>query len=483
MVPYLAKQEPLAGIDVLYEPFFKFTGEGIRRQFVEYVSGKYKDRHSVNQAWRGLFADLNEIEIGWNEVNPRYQSSPAYQYDWQVFHQSLATDYVRQLVRMAHDLAPGVPISAALPGAVFEQGESRFGRDLESLLPLLDLAGCAAGASPSSPIYAMDYPGQSLLYTLLHSLAPGKPVVNFNDMVFMSGNCEEPCSYDYVHSVMWDAAMSGLSASALAVSDPIASPDCLEGYAAAAIDLNRLSPIVASFQQAPALVHILWSEPSKIYNNGVPYLQTASYAYEGCSFSGYKVRFISETEVIQSKLKGVSVLVLPESPAVFDETFDVIKDYVGRGGVIIRPADPILFNQAGFTRRDVIGNTRNTILVRKENLPGGYLSAMDAAITDYNVLPPVPRTMTRLGYPLEGVKSRFIEIAGEQYIYMLNVRREAVAAYVSEGYAGGRDLIHGQDITFPLTLEPLRPLLVKLTPKPANIPPTPVQPGRAIPCP
>lgn len=476
VAPYLAKQGPLAGLDVSYEPLFKFSGEDIRKQFISYVTDKYKDRHSVNQAWRGLFADLDEIEIGWNDVNPRYQSSSAYQYDWQMFNQGLATAYMRELVYMIRDLDGGIPLAAALPGDFFKRGESRFGRNLEELLPLFDLNGCTVGASANSPVYALDYPGQSLLYTLLRSLAPGKPVVNFNDTLFTADNCDQSCSFDYVHSVIWDGAMSGLSASALGTADPVASPACLEGYATAALDLNRLSPVVATFQQAPALVHILWSEPSKIYENGDPFLQTALYAYEGCSFSGYKVNFISEREVVESNLKGVTVLVLPETPAVFDATFDVIKDYVGRGGVIIRPATPISFNEAGFTRRDVISNTRNTILVRRENLPGGYLSAMDAAITDYNVLPPVPRTVTDYGYPLEGVKSRYIGFGDQEYLYILNVRRESVAGYVTEGYTGGRDLIHGHDVTFPLNLDPLRPLLIKLNPKPAPTAPTPARP-------
>jgi len=499
LAPWLANQQRLTGIELMHtpavntqdpatlgiqlmeEPRFRFTDEDIRQQFLAQVKEIYGGRDAVNQAWRGLFADLNEIAIGWDEVNPRYQKTPAYQYDWQTFHQSLATEYVTQLTAMVRRAAPGIPLGTVLSG-ILKQNESRFGLDRDALLPLFDLNGAATQSALQNPLYALGYPEPYVEYSLLQSLAPEKPLVNFQDMLYATADCDNPRSFEHVRAAVWQAAMCGLTASALAVTDPLSMPQSLEGYATANLDLNRLAPIVAAFQKAAPQVHILWSESSKIFSGGSPYLQSVKNAYEGCSFAGYKTGFITEDEVIRTKLENITVLVLPETPAVRDETFEAIKQYVDRGGILIRPANPILYDERGQSRRDVISNSRGTVLVHGEFGYLEYLHAMDA-VTGFHALPEIARTITEYGYPLEGVLSRSITVDGQAYLYILNIRHEPATMSLAGRYTSGRDLIHGQTMQFPQSLTPLHPVLVRLDAPPPEEAPTAVQPGRPIPCP
>jgi len=99
--------------------------------------------------------------------------------------------------------------------------------------------------------------------------------------------------------------------------------------------------------------------------------------------------------------------------------------------------------------------------VRCLNLPTEYLHAMDG-VTGLGTLPPVPRTINRYGYPLEGVKSRYVELDGQGYLYVINIRKAPVAACLLGAMHSGRDLIRGRDVAFPTTLEPLDPMLIRL---------------------
>ncbi|MCX5769704.1 MAG: beta-galactosidase [Candidatus Hydrogenedentes bacterium] len=486
-IPYLSGHEAVAALSVATAPQFRFLGEDVRQGFIAHVKTMYADRHVLNQAWRSLFSRVDEIATGWDAGDPRFKRSEryiekaAYQYDWQIYHQQLGTQYLQGMTAFARSLAGDTPLAAAFGGDILEKSESQFGLDREAVGGLFDLIGCCAANSIYDAHYAIGYPQQPLLYTLLQSLAPGKPLVNFSDGVIPPYDPSQPCTFDYVHTAMWEAAMAGLNASMLTIDDWMANPECLDGYVTASIDLNRLADVIAAFQTAPAQVAILWSMPSKIFNGGDPFLESIKFAYEGTSFGGYKVRFISEDQINAGELAKISVLVLPETPAVKDETFTQIKTYIQNDGAVIRTAVPILFNEHGQSRRDVITTTPRTVLLRGQNLPTEYLHSMDAVIS-VGTLPMIPRAINPFGYPLEGVKTRYVEHNGSAYLYAVNLRKTPVECHLAGGPMAGRDLIHGQDISFPATLQPLQPVLVKLDAIPKIAPPTaPIRPPEVPP--
>ena len=466
VAPFLAKQPMVQSICLAANPKFKFAGDKVRSGFLEEVRLTYADRHAVNQSWRGLFADLDEIEIGWNRVNPRYQESPAYCYDWESYHLRLGTEYFSGLMSQTRQLAPRLPQQIAFSEGIFEPGEVQQGVDRETVLNQVDIASCCAGNRSVDPYYAMGYPQQSLMYTFMHSMAPGKPLVNFEDKMVAETGDEIPYTFEYVYSALWDGAIAGLSASALWPGHVFDHPECLDAFATANLDLNRLADIVVAFQQAHAEVAILWSLPSKIYGGGKPYLDSARFAFEGCSFAGYKVRYLPEKECVEKKLEDVKVLVVPDTPAVTNEAFETIKTYVQKGGIVIRTALPIQFDQWGHSRRDIIPNTSRTVLLRGENLPTEYLHSLDA-VMGFGDLTEIPRVINDFGYPIEGVKSRYAERDGQRYVFILNLRKDPVRCTLRNHVLAGRDLLRGRDVAFPMELMPLDPMLIRLDEPPA----------------
>ncbi len=463
--PYLARQDMLSVVNLLNAPRFKFEGPKVREDFLALAKERYGDRHGVNRAWHALLADMEDIAIGWDLREPRYQDRAAYRYDWQAFHMALGGDYVRALAAEVRRANCGKPITVAFEDGAFEQGESRWGVDREAILEQLAVTACCATSRHEDPHYAMAYPGSLVTYVLLKSMAPEKPVVNFVDDMLMTPASDAPRAFRFVHTSLWEAAMAGLSASALRVDDFRVEPQCLDAFSTAAIGINRLGDIVAAFQRAPAEVAILWSMPSKIYDGGVPYLSAATYAYEGCSFAGHKLRFITEDQCARGDLDGVKVLIIPEALAVGDEAFGALGQYLKSGRIIVRTAtSPILFDARGNSRDEIVAVSPRTVLVSGENLPTEYLHAMDSVMTAFGELPTIPRTISHTGYPLEGVKSRYLELDGQGYLYVVNLRQEPVHCDIVGPAKSGRDLIQGRDVRFPAPIEPLDPMLIHLDP-------------------
>ena len=461
-LPTLAAEQAVVGLSLALEPRFKFQDESTRQRFIEYVQALYEDRHAMNQSWRSHMGDYQEIQIAGDNALHDYREKRAYQWDWQQFHQTLAMDYFRGLRDLILASAVNKPLLVTLPDTVFDKGESRDGLDREGLANLMDISGCTAALFPKSDLYAYSYPQQSAFCTLMRSMQPDKPVLCLENRIVLDPAMAPDAVSGYVRSAIWDAVISGLSGMALpADSEILDYPEAMDAYVTAALDINRLAPVVYALQCAPAEVGVLWSDSSKALDDGDPYLNSARFAYEGLSFSGYQVRYVTENQCLQGALDRLKVLVIPETPAVRDQTFAAIQKYVENGGTVAKVGKPIPYNERGQSRHDVIRNTGKTVLVRGMNLPTEYLHAMDAAI-ELGSLHAIPRPINASGYPLEGVKTRYVEYGGQHYLFVLNLRNERVLCHLAGPQQSGIDLVLGREVRFPKELPPLDPMLIRL---------------------
>lgn len=461
VAPFLETQPNVNAMSLAHNPVFHFDGEDVRKAFIAYVQERYPDRQQLNRVWHAHLANFDEITI-WDDNVPEYsyQNRRAYQYEWQTFHRSLATEYVHRMRERAQGLAPGLPVMITLADTPYDSGETRQGVDRERVSAMMDVSGCSVTTDPVDSYYALSYPRLSAFYTLMRSLQPGKPVFALDERIVLGPELDADYAYRYVFSAMWEGVMSGMNAAALSSGTPVFErPETLEAFVMAHLGINRLAPIVHAFQQAPPDVVILFSDSSKIFNDGVPHLKSAWYAYEGSSFGGYNLHFVTEDQCIAGALDNIKVLVLPETPALRDEAFEAIAAFSERGGTIARVGTPIPYDERGISRGDVIRNTGNTVLVRGKNLPTEYLHAMDAAMV-HGALPRIPRPVNAFGHPLEGVKTRYLTLDGEHYLYVINLRKEPVECHLIGNMHSGRDLIQGRNVRFPMVLDTLDPMLV-----------------------
>ncbi|MBW7865896.1 MAG: hypothetical protein GX580_03830 [Candidatus Hydrogenedens sp.] len=450
------------GLSVAEAPDFMFDGEQVRLGFIEKVRALYPDCQELNRAWRAHLADHDEITIWGDHPEHAYQNRRTYQYEWQGYHRALIGDLLGGMSGTLSAETPNLPLSVSMPANAFEKAETRLRPDREAMAAIFGFQACSGTVRTGTAPYAWDYPRPVSHYTLLRSFAPDKPVLDLAALYDTTGGLTPARRAALVRAALWTSLISGASGIAAAPEkDGAPLPGMAEAFALTALDARRLAPVIRAFQAAPAPVAILYSESSKILDDGDPHLKSVEFAFEGCSFSGYNIRFITERQIAAGGLGDVKVFVMPETPAIPDDAFKSIAAYVENGGTVLRVGTPIPYNERGHSRTGVIRNTAETVLVRGLNMPTEYLHAMDAAIYQ-GVLPVIPRPVNTHGYPLEGVFTRHVVFEGVPYLYCVNLRKDPVLCGLEGTYFRGRDLVLGRDVQFPRLLEPMDPMLIRL---------------------
>jgi hypothetical protein len=468
MLSGLRGRESLISVAVADRPEMQFTGESVRQGLIAFVKEQYGNKETMNRIWGTFYLDFDEVDLTWA------MQRSAYRHDLALYEHELGTVFLTGLARQSRKNAPDVPVQVNYSDRAFQSGESAFGVDREAVARQTDISGCVAGQVLDHPTLALGYPSQSLNYTLLRAFAPGAPVFNAEDSFVPAVTAPAKTLSDAAYALLWEGAMAGLNASTVPLGKPdgntqtlLGRPQRLEGYARACLDLNRLAPVVAAFQTAPPVVSIVWSMSSKIYSDGDPYLESVMRAYEGCHSFGFKTGFVTEDDCEAGALDDVQILVIPSVQSMSDGAFAAVDAYISRGGITIRQGKPISYNPRGLSRQDSLTTSPRTILIRGMDSPTNYLHALDAACSLDNA-PPVPRPINASKYPMEEVRTQFVEHDGEAYLYAVNLRKTPESVHLSGPYSAGMDIISGNRVEFPMTMNPIEPMLIRLEPLPAD---------------
>lgn len=455
-------------------PEFAIAGDAMRRAFRAEVERIYGDRTVLNRAWRTRFPNFDEVDI-W----PAYERAP-YQYDLQTFQRREGTEYIEASFNAARNAAPGRPAAVMLAGDVFAPGESRHGVDYLRVADFGNFAAVRTGPKVQHEVFAKGFPAELAEYCLLRSIAPQTPIVDIAKTPLLDPGWTGELLSRYVYSLLWDGAIEGLDGISLdawhggPAGPPsfFAHPAAMEAFATAHLDVNRHMDVVAAFQRAQARLGIVWSDSAKTYQDGGVFLKSALAAYEGCSYAGLKIRFVTEDQVLRGELDGLDVVVVQEVPAMRNDAFDALKAfYESSDAALIRATHPIPYNEHGQSRKDVLPYGIHTFLVHDSMTPKEYLHALDAALAIGHAQG-VPRPINEYGYTLEGVRARHARHEGADYLYFINLRTGPVLVHVAGEAQTGQELIRGEAMAFPLWAQPLEPMLIRLDGPTA----TPLQP-------
>jgi len=458
----LAGRKSLVSVAVADRPEMQFLGEPVRQGLIAFAKEQYGDKETMNRIWGTYYLDFNEVDLTWG------MQRSAYRHDLSLYQHELGSIFLAGLAGLVRRDAPGIPVQVNYSDRAFHPGESAFGVDRESVARQTDVSGCVAGQLLDHATLALGYPSQSLNYTLLRAFDPEAPVFNAEDTFVPGATAPASSLASAAHALVWEGAMAGLNASTAPLGrrdgNPqtlLGRPQRLEGYARASLDLNRLAPVVTAFQQAPPIVEILWSMSSKIYNDGDPYLDSVMRAYEGCHTFGFKVGFVTEDDCEAGALENVQILVIPDMLSMSDKAFEAVDAYIAGGGIAIRQGKPIPYNPRGLSRQDSLTTSPRTVLIRGTDTPTSYLHALDAACA-LDGAPSVPRPVNASRYPLESVKTRFVEHDGDAYLYAINLRKAPATVHLAGPYSTGKDLLGGNEVKFPMTMNPVEPMLIRL---------------------
>ncbi len=432
--------------------------------FVERVTSTYKDRYELNRMWRKRFKGFDEIEI-W----PDYQRR-SYQYDWQMYKMALRTSAAFDVLARTRGAESSLALTIALDDGLLRPGETRRGVDQETLALAFELGVLETHVFYADPLFGMQYPEQSMLLALRKSFAPDAPlaVVHRIDTRDPGALYGRDLTKD-IHASVWESAIEGAAAFALDLREApdlreisgAAEFEAIEGLLAATLEINRTVAVLDAFRQDRPTVRILWSDSARILDDGEEHLASVRRAYAGSSFGGHKVGFLTERQLARGEWEGIRLLLIPHTPALSSAAFSALQELIDTGIAIIRSMSSMPYDSRGDAQNDVLVFGPKTTLARGGDASGEYMEAMDEAISRGRVRN-VPRVVNHSGYPVEGVKTRYVELDGNGYLYVINLRKEPVTCTLSVGESAGWDVIQGRAVDFPRAIEPLRPMLIRL---------------------
>lgn len=462
---YIKSEPRILAVSLAAAPRFRISDEPMRQGFAAYLAQVYPTKVELNLAWRTRLTAIEDVPIRWD------WDKPAYQAHLQRYHRDQVTGFFSWMVDKFGPDAAELPLMFTAPQSTFALASAKDGIDMEALNRGFVASGVETiTEAPPSP-YALPFPDTQMQYTLMRSLNPDRPVFNFNAVVGEPRPVAAPQdAYPFAERArLWTAAIDGADLSVASVDALFDSGEGfrphdtrdLAAFISGGQTLNRLAPIVQKFQAQPAPVAIVWSDSSRIFENGSPYLPSLRRAYEGVASFGLPIRFISERQIAAGGLDSVAIVVLPDVNALADEAFDALDRFLAEGGRMVSTGSSVPYDAYGKSRPSRLQASPLTKLVRGSENPRNYLLALDAAF-EASPLDEIPRVINDRRYPILGVISRYYAGDEARYLYVVNLRHEPVMAHLPVGHLEGRDLIEGRPVRFPMELAPLDPMLIEL---------------------
>ena len=340
--------------------------------------------------------------------------------------------------------------------------------DWEGNFAEFEVPGFDAGIFPDSGgEWAMNWSlGETLLCDLLRSFYPDRPIGNNEGHVIPNGYRND-ISYELSYAQNMLPFLHGRNAVSVWLwADDYHSAwgnftftraNAFHGLMDVALDLNRLAPEIAAFRRAETPVAILYSIPSFARPG---YIRDLLEGYEGCSFSGFPVRFISERQIKEGKLKDFRALIVANAQCVSEEIFRKIHAFAQHGGTVcLFGSEALSLNE--YSQKQ---SGRTEILKTFISIPCGNVKSYSIAyrklLKSLNVKPPVPISGGDSDEHPYGIESRSVVLPdGKKLIYAINLNKYPVTIKLPMGK--WENLRTGLQGDTNLKLKPLELVLMK----------------------
>ncbi len=357
----------------------------------------------------------------------------------------------------------GLPVSTHFSELNFRPYDTlEIGGDYDQHWAPYDIPGFDAGTGFVHKQYAMNFSGRSILLTdLARSLYPDRPCANNEEYIVSIGNTTviPPPEYHYAGAIL--PALHGRNATSIFVMDhswtsswgelTFRRADAVYMTAKAALDLRRLAPEIATFRSAKSPAAILYTMPSYARKDYPDWLITA---FEGCYFSGFPVRFVSDRLVLDGKLQDYQILVVPNAQYATDEVFAKIAAFAGKGGkVLCLGRESLSMNEYGqkIAQREAV---RKNFIFLERDTPEGCFAQYGKLLKQLNQKPLV-EVETASGDGTFGLEYRSAKTPdGKTLLYLLNLRKTPLTVKIP-GDRTWIDLIDGKPFSAQTTIAPL----------------------------
>lgn len=461
--------------------------------FREWVKDRYGTIERANAAWSSSFRSFEDVKP---LENLRKIEPLGLRYDWILFQHELTGSWHRWLKDQIKQRDPRALVEVQLAGNLFQPQKfeghdcTRVGIDeIDLYRNITDISGIDFCTWYWSR-FVYEQAGQHL--DLLRSIAPDKPVINFE---YGLGTYNTSVSWpaDYVRASLWYSYLHGMAGNAIwawTVSELADEsqqntfarwPDRLEVLGRTALELRRFAPQIVAFGRQKAQVGILYSAPSRWFDQQREgdYYQQARNMWHAASMTDAPLEFVSDEQIAQGELDRFKVLLVPGCAYVTDDTFDRIGAFVAGGGSVLMTANsfgrdaydkPRTLPASWTSKRNLseylTPNARPTRqgkgAIYNVNPAGteDYQRLLDLIETRAGVLRPARAVLAGGGGVNRSVELRLARAKqpGEYLLYCFNLSAEPVnlRLRVQAGYQiAGPDLLAARPATGEIKLQPM----------------------------
>ncbi|MBP5641322.1 MAG: hypothetical protein J6X55_17730 [Victivallales bacterium] len=445
----------------------KFTKEQLTeryaQQFTEYLGKKFGTVEELNRRAGSSFASFEDAAKFGKGLN----CSPLKYEHYLCFAPQLAeaekicTDNLRRLWKR--------PVSTHYSGLNFNTYDTLAGMgNYEHHWASFDLPGFDSGTGSEHKEFAMNFGGTGLLLVdLSRSLYPERTCVNNEEYLLSCSNpnATPPDIYHYTSAL--HPALHGRIASSIFVFDNTFTSRWgeltfrrAEGFyhtARATLDMRRLANQIAPFRNLNGPAAILYTMPGYLDKK---YATRIQIAWEGMTFSGLPVKFISDKMLKDGKLANYKILAV-NAKHVDDATFDTVISFAANGGTLLcQGEDALMFNDYGVKvpERAEKLNTHATRVAA--DFAHAWFDAYESSLAKHGLAPDV-QIVGPDGKHVYGIEYRCAKDRdGKRLLYLVNFSKTQQLAKIA-GDSTWFDLISMQPKSSTMTLQPLEVLLLK----------------------
>jgi hypothetical protein len=452
---------------------------------------------SLNAKWGTGYASFNAVPRPdpFQLVPPKPTG-----YEFVLFNQEFFAQWHRQMADTIHGLAPHLPVHAKPMGwTFFDENEQRFGvnADLFSAFSQINgndsvnywshgLGDWAQGwpvnarghewkpFEPARPLGRIEGRLSDAKTCDLQRSVKDAPVFNSENHLIRDRETR-PIPPEHVRAALWQAAIHGLGATTIWVWERTFDPKsdfagsimhrlaCAEAVGHTALDLLRLAEEVTALQRVKPQVALLHSTAALAYDRK-DYSECLDKLYEALSFTGLKIGFITERQLLADQVPEVPVLLVPNARHLPNDALAALKRC--RGKLVLVGDERVLDFDEYDNPCDAVKiglKAERLAYTHGETTSKQLWEDLRRRLSTWRVRPTVDIRDAN-GKPVWGVVWLTANCKGRRIVNLINYRHQPVTIRLSAKGRGlsATSLFDANKLDGPILLRPLEPLLAEV---------------------
>ena len=472
VIPMFKNKKALHSFCLSNEPNFSRSQDCVNTKelWARYLASAHGTVAALNACYGSHHAAFADVPIPGMD-QPEF-------YDYSIFNEQRFAAWHKWMGDVIHSMAPKALVHAKiqLEMAVLSRWyhKSSWGVDPELFGQELDLNGnddMVLEPEPRSE-WALGWQLQNMGYDIQRSMA-FKPIFNSENHPTLDGY-RGYVAPEHFRTTLWQGAIHGQGATTIWVwergsnpSDGIYGnvmdrPGCTQAVGVTCLDLNRFAEEVTALQKVKAPVAIVYSgtsiKPDRRYRRSMETLYTA------LNFSGIKLDFISERQLIAGKGRDCKLIVVPDATQILPQAMDALGRL--RRSRLAIAGDGLAKDCYGKeTPASQLDKLRLGALILDARLPAKKIQTdLRRELDKIRALPPMQVVDAATGKAIWGVEWLPARVKGRTVINAVNLLNKPVDVRILRGNRmltatnlfslGGREPVE--------TLQPMTPVLATL---------------------